>query len=83
MNEHAHPLDPELQEDLLQELEAVADDMQDAGFDIVEALAAIRYFITDPERSRSYLYGPTDIRDGRGLIEKLKAAAAEDEFVTP
>jgi len=75
-------LDAELQEDLLQELEAVERDMHEAGFNTVEVRSAIRYFMTDPERSRSYLYGPTDIGDGRGIIEKLKAEATGEEVVT-
>ena len=32
---------------------------------------AIEHFLTDPARSRVYLYGPTDIGSGVGLIAQL------------
>jgi len=41
-----------------------------------ESELAIRHFITDPARSRTYVYGPTDTGDGRGLLEKLKSLLA-------
>lgn len=64
-------------EALLAYLEQTLDNLAEEGFWFPEGDLAIRYFLTDPEKSRSYLYGPTDIGDGIGLIEKLKAELEE------
>jgi hypothetical protein len=56
----------------LEDLEIAIDALEELGYPSKEGEQAIRYFITDPAMSRTYLYGPTDIGDGRGLIEKLK-----------
>ncbi len=72
--------DPDIAEGLLLELEAVADNLaEETGLVLPELTLAIRYFLTEPERSRSYLYGPTDIRSGTGAIEQLKALVRLDE----
>jgi hypothetical protein len=63
-------------EDELEYLEATLDQLQAFGISSPEGDLAVRFFLTDPERSRSYLYGPTDLRDGKGLIDKLKELAA-------
>ena len=60
----------------LQKIEQVADEMAAVGFASPYAEQtinqAIRYFLTDPQLSRSYLYGPTDIGDGVGLLDRLE-----------
>lgn len=59
-------------EGVLLELEAVVDSIEEEGIVLPELSAAVRYFLTDPERSRSYLYGPTDVGAGIGAIDQLK-----------
>jgi len=60
-------------------IETIVDEMNDLGLDWPEADLTVRFFLIDPERSRQYLYGPTDVHDGAGLIDKLKDLAAELE----
>jgi len=60
-------------------LEDTLDRLEDLDIWFPEGDLAIRYFLTDPERSRQYLYGPTDIQDGIGLIEKLQEMLLEEE----
>lgn len=57
----------------LEDLEIAIDALAELGYPSKEGEQAIRYFTTDPALSRTYLYGPTDIGDSAGLIEKLKA----------
>jgi len=58
-------------------LETIADELDELDLWFPQTDLAIRFFLTDPERARTYLYGPTDVRDGMGLIEKLKQIAAD------
>ena len=67
---HATNLD-EVAEGYLLELEDVTDTLARAGVALPELDEAIRYFLTDPELSRSYLYGPTDRKQGLGAIDIL------------
>lgn len=67
---HASNLD-EVAEGYLLELEDVTDTLARAGVEMQELDEAIRYFLTDPEKSRSYLYGPTDREQGLGAIDIL------------
>jgi hypothetical protein len=57
----------------LAELEDIVDTLGEHGIDVHEGDLAIRYFMTDLEKSRAYLYGPTDTGNGVGLIEKVRA----------
>lgn len=61
----------------LEDLEIAVDALAELGFDSKEGREAIRYFTTDPALSRTYLYGPSDIGDGSGLIEKVKKLILE------
>lgn len=70
----AAELSPERKEELYQQLESVADEMLMHGFSTQHVDKAIQFFSTDPELSRSYLYGPSDIGSGKGLVDILKAA---------
>lgn len=70
---HAEVASPLRQEVYLQNLERLIDELeQDHDLWFPEADQIIRYFSTNMPRSRMYMYGPTDIGDGRGLLEKLK-----------
>lgn len=60
-------------------LEAIADELEELDLWFPQTDLAIRFFLTDPERARTYLYGPTDVRDGLGLIEKLKEITYEEQ----
>ena len=72
-------VDDEEREAALTFIEAIADELEELDLWFPEADLAIQFFLTDPERARTYLYGPTDVRDGRGLIDKLKEIEAEIE----
>ncbi|KKN66693.1 hypothetical protein LCGC14_0468790 [marine sediment metagenome] len=71
--------EPEEHEVGLTFLEAIADELEELDLWFPETDLAIQYFLTDPQRSRTYLYGPTDVQDGVGLIELLKRLADELE----
>lgn len=58
-------------------LETIIDDLERQDIWFPEGDLAIRFFLTDPDRARQYLYGPTDIQDGLGLIDKLKGLLLE------
>ncbi len=67
----------EEQELALTFLETIIDDLERQYLWYPEGDLAIRFFLTDPVRARQYLYGPTDVQDGIGLLDKLKGLAAE------
>ena len=69
---HVEAMDPEQRNQQLPDLEYIVDDLASVGLVFPEADAAIRFFVTEPALSRTYVYGPTDIQDGRGLLEQLK-----------
>lgn len=68
---HIETLDATAKEAALQELEHTIDALS-VVMPTQEGNLAIRYFLTDPQRSRSYLWGPTDVSNGVGLIEKIR-----------
>lgn len=71
---HIETLDDAGKEVALQELEHTIDALSVVTL-TQEGNLAIRYFLTDPQRSRSYLWGPTDVSNGIGLIEKIRTLA--------
>lgn len=60
-------------ENELQILELATDTLKDVGVYLLELTLAIQYFLTDLPKARTYLYGPTDVEDGIGAIEKIKS----------
>lgn len=68
---HVETLDDAGKEAALQRLERTVDAIAEV-MPVPEGNLAIRYFLTDPERSKRYLWGPTDVSNGVGLIEKIR-----------
>ena len=77
---YAEAAPDEMREQLLRQLEDVVDTLE-LEFELFfpEADAAIRYFLTDTSLARTYIYGPTDIGDGVGLLDKLIELVHEEE----
>jgi len=67
-------------ERVLRELESVVDDLELVlELDFPEADAAIQHLLTAPELARTYVYGPTDLGDGTGLLDQLIELLHETE----
>ena len=64
---------PELQEEYLLQLEDIANVLTSMGQETREIDLAIRYFMTDQEKSRTYIYGPSDVGNGLGVLENLRS----------
>ncbi len=69
-------MDDVTREATLRRLERIVDYAADLGIDTQAGDLAIRYFLTDPQKSRTYLYGPTDIQDGVGFVEQLRSVVS-------
>lgn len=69
---YAEAADDDDREQLLRRLEDIVDTLElELGLRFPEADAAIQYLSTEPALARTYVYGPTDMGDGRGLLDKL------------
>jgi hypothetical protein len=71
--------DKKYREEIARQLEDVADVMLVYDMPTTEIDAAINWMFKDPEHARAYIYGPTDIGLGLGVLANLRKMLTELE----